>query len=368
MAPGNHKNDTGVEGEAGPPSPRRPPSGPPVWDSILHEIVIDRQSAIPPVEQVQNTIRHKLATGRVPEGTRLPSARRLAAAIGVTSATVGRAYAALQGEGLLASAVGVGTTVVDIKNLEQAAKEQMERAGSIILDNAIKALRRIGYSTPDLRRAMSQAAERLGWAMDIVFIGARGSSIETHVEELRKALADELPVSVFPVFLDELESGVVGAVNLVERADLILTPLVYKRYLVGLLGDRTDSVLVMMSELSRSVTDQLLNIEPDARVLLLSKPLSRSIALGILQEHGLREQLDLAGDDLAEATVREHCRKANVVVHTTDLTELVQRCAGSMPAIALSMTLRTESIEELREYLRASQAQSAPISAKVEQP
>ncbi|WP_405097596.1 GntR family transcriptional regulator [Micromonospora sp. NBC_01412] len=356
-------------GEVGPLSPHRPaPPGPPVWDSLLHEIVIDRQSAIPPVEQVQNTIRHKLATGRVPEGTRLPSARRLAAAIGVTSATVGRVYVALQGEGLLASAVGVGTTVVDIKNLEQAAKEQMTRAGNLILDNAIKALRRIGYSTPEVRRAMSQAAERLGWAMDMAFIGARGSSIETHVEELRNALDDELPVSVHPVYLDQLESGVVEAVDLVEQADLILTPLVYKRHLGGLLGDRAASVMVMMSELSRRVTDQLLSIEPGARVLLLSKPLSRSIALGILQEHGLREQLDLAGDDLSEATVREQCRKATVVVHTTDLTELVQRCAGSLPTIAMTMTLRTESIEELREYLRAAQAQSAPTSAKMEQP
>ncbi len=61
--------------------------------------------------QVMDQVRAALAAGSLKPGERLPPVRRLARALGVTPNTVGRAYAALGREGLLATRRRAGTTV-----------------------------------------------------------------------------------------------------------------------------------------------------------------------------------------------------------------------------------------------------------------
>jgi molybdate-binding protein/DNA-binding transcriptional regulator YhcF (GntR family) len=61
--------------------------------------------------QVMDQVRAALAAGSLKPGERLPPVRRLARALGVTPNTVGRAYAALGREGLLAARRRAGTTV-----------------------------------------------------------------------------------------------------------------------------------------------------------------------------------------------------------------------------------------------------------------
>jgi DNA-binding transcriptional MocR family regulator len=68
--------------------------------------------ASPAYRGLADGLRLLIADGRVPVGTRLPSERDLAPALGVSRTTVGRAYAELRDRGYLASRQGSGSVAV----------------------------------------------------------------------------------------------------------------------------------------------------------------------------------------------------------------------------------------------------------------
>jgi|SRR5699024_382047 len=61
--------------------------------------------------QLQEQIRGLITTGQLAAGERLPSVRQLASDLDIAPRTVAKAYAALQGEGLLNARIGGGTRV-----------------------------------------------------------------------------------------------------------------------------------------------------------------------------------------------------------------------------------------------------------------
>lgn len=62
----------------------------------------------PLFRQIVDGIRRKVATGELPEGSRLPSVRALAQQLTINPNTVAKAYAELTAEGLIDSQKGVG--------------------------------------------------------------------------------------------------------------------------------------------------------------------------------------------------------------------------------------------------------------------
>lgn len=72
---------------------------------------VDRQSAVPLFRQIYQRVRAAITDGRLQPGERLPSARTLAAQLGVARGTIEAAYAMLSGEGWVV-ARGAGGTVV----------------------------------------------------------------------------------------------------------------------------------------------------------------------------------------------------------------------------------------------------------------
>lgn len=74
-------------------------------------ISIDLTSPVPPFEQVRSEIADLIRSGQLPDGQRLPTVRQLAADLRVAPGTVARAYATLEGEGLVRSQRSRGTRV-----------------------------------------------------------------------------------------------------------------------------------------------------------------------------------------------------------------------------------------------------------------
>lgn len=72
---------------------------------------VDPNSGVPLGVQIARQVRLAIAAGRVAPGERLPSARDLAADLGVNFHTVRKAYRDLEAEGLLRVQRGRGTTV-----------------------------------------------------------------------------------------------------------------------------------------------------------------------------------------------------------------------------------------------------------------
>lgn len=74
------------------------------------QLVLDDDGR-PLYAQIATAVRRALAEGRIGPGDRLPAGRDLAAALGVTLATVQRAYRELADDGLVVSHVGRGTRI-----------------------------------------------------------------------------------------------------------------------------------------------------------------------------------------------------------------------------------------------------------------
>src|SRR6266702_36673 len=79
--------------------------------SICSLIQLERDSNTPLYQQICERLREAILSGELAEGTRLPTERALASALGVNRTTVMNAYNELASEGLVEGHVGRGTMV-----------------------------------------------------------------------------------------------------------------------------------------------------------------------------------------------------------------------------------------------------------------
>ena len=123
-------------------------------------IQVDTSSAVPPYEQLRLQIRSMVASGALPEGTRLPSIRQLAGDLGLAVNTVGRAFRELENDGVIEARGRHGTRVTGgvalnnkerLRLVEQAAQAfalQVHHHGAN-LDEVLRAVRQAYLGLPD---------------------------------------------------------------------------------------------------------------------------------------------------------------------------------------------------------------------------
>ena len=84
----------------------------PLFTAPIHtRIRLERNNGLPLYRQICQQLREAILSGELAEGTRLPTERALASALGVNRTTVMNAYNELAGEGLIEGHVGRGTLV-----------------------------------------------------------------------------------------------------------------------------------------------------------------------------------------------------------------------------------------------------------------
>jgi GntR family transcriptional regulator len=120
-------------------------------------ISIDRQSSIPAEDQIRNSVREEIALGRLGPGDPIPSARQLAAQLGVHFTTVARAYRRLEEEGLLTVSQGKRITVKTATVGGRAAgqKELRAKLRQFLADAGL-----LGMSKSDLRTLFLSEMEK----------------------------------------------------------------------------------------------------------------------------------------------------------------------------------------------------------------
>jgi GntR family transcriptional regulator len=75
-------------------------------------IRLDETDPAPIYMQIERSIRAAIVTGRITQGTQLPTVRQLAISLKVNANTVARVYSDLERQGVLQTRRGVGTFVV----------------------------------------------------------------------------------------------------------------------------------------------------------------------------------------------------------------------------------------------------------------
>jgi GntR family transcriptional regulator len=315
----------------------------------LEMIVIDRREPIPPVEQIANAIRNKIATGRLLAGTTLPSVRALARSIGTTPATVARAYTTLQAEGLLAASSGVGTTVVDVQNLERSARQGVMRTADGLLRQSIATLRNMGLSNVDIRAALVARLEAIDVQRRVVFVASARSAFAEFERQLREALTD-LPVNVHGITMEEIDAGGSHAHDTLMSADLVVTLLTYKRHLDGLFGGGGPPRVILLAELSIDTIERLLALPSEVEMLFVTDSTYRPIGLGLLQSYCPLARIQVARD-LSSGSLAAASAAGPVIVHTLSVKDIVSTVAGNAPTLCLDFRLRSDSLERLRGHL-----------------
>lgn len=110
-------------------------------------LAVDPASAVPPFRQLKAQIVEAVQRGALTPGTRLPTVRRLAEEVGVSTATAAKVYRELEEAGVLEGRGRSGTFVSapDLPGavLARAAEEFAERAAGsgFTLDDAVGAVR-----------------------------------------------------------------------------------------------------------------------------------------------------------------------------------------------------------------------------------
>ena len=102
-------------------------------------LVLDLDAAVPPYEQIRQQVSAHVSAGTLAAGDRLPSARALAADLGVAVGTVNRAYRELEAGGLVVSRRRTGTVVAGgtplADEVRRAAADLAVRARAAGLDD-----------------------------------------------------------------------------------------------------------------------------------------------------------------------------------------------------------------------------------------
>lgn len=99
------------------------------------KIIIANQSELPIYAQIEEQIKEQILSGELPEGTVLPSIRKLAKETGVSVITTTRAYSELEAKGFITSMQGKGSIVLSQNNAflkEQYFKRIEENLSSAI--------------------------------------------------------------------------------------------------------------------------------------------------------------------------------------------------------------------------------------------
>ncbi|MCM3314645.1 GntR family transcriptional regulator [Bacillus sp. FSL K6-6483] len=116
------------------------------------QIIISNRSKEPIYEQITNQIKSAILSGELPEGTAIPSMRKLAKDLQISVITTKRAYEELEKAGFIYSIVGKGSFVAE-QNLEVMREKKLkviEEQLSTVIANS----KEIGLSFEELQELL----------------------------------------------------------------------------------------------------------------------------------------------------------------------------------------------------------------------
>ncbi len=122
-----------------------------IWD-------IQPSGSEPLFQQIVNSVKRGVATGRLRPGDKLPSVRDLAKELVINPNTVARAYQVLESEGVTLSRRGAGTFVAERRVVmrRDAMRRQLEEALAAALTDAVNQ----GLAEEDMRKSFEAVLRR----------------------------------------------------------------------------------------------------------------------------------------------------------------------------------------------------------------
>jgi len=109
-------------------------------------------ATIPIYLQIMTSIKHAIVTGTLHPGDRLPSVREQAESFSVNPNTVQRAYQELEREAISETRRGMGTYIVENKELISNLRTEMAQK---VIQKYLEGMRSLGFSNDEILKSLT---------------------------------------------------------------------------------------------------------------------------------------------------------------------------------------------------------------------
>lgn len=312
--------------------------------SSVTSVTFDRRSAVPLYRQLKFHLVHAISTGRIAPGAALPSVRTVSRELKIASATVQRAYAELQAEGLAAGEQGRGVFASGLDDRAPADDGDRDELLRDVLLAPVRQAQALGFGETEIAatvRSLVERAEGSG-APRIVFVGRSPDAIDKYVPLLRGALDDVVDVRGIEVSA------------LRESRGAVLDELAPVSLLVSLVSNFADvrgeghqrgiEVYGLTVELSAATKRTLVMMPADARIGLVAEtPFLSNTRAMVEQIRGHQAEVTWVSSDEGLEAVRAALGDRQVVLHTFGLRALAREAAPSDAELVELMFLPMEA-------------------------
>lgn len=273
-------------------------------DNLFH---IDPNVKVPIYQQLVDGIRSNIKSGRMPEGTRLPTVRELADMLQVAQGTIKRTYDELEQEGLIKKAQGRGTFVCYSPAPPNSRKDKALAA----IDRALREMEEMGFSVSEINIFLNLKLRELASHQDNIKIAIIECNREI-LDQLQTQLRKLERIDLYTSLLSEM---VAYPYNISEDMDIIVTTQTHAEAVEELIQDRRKVAKIALRMASKSVK-QIVKLEPGENVGILCA----SERFGSLIRHAclsFTENVILSSHDIAadgEALERFLSNKSTLLV------------------------------------------------------
>lgn len=223
---------------------------------------IDKSLPVPVGTQLHGLLTYRLAYGDIPDGTKLPSVRQLAADLGIAPMTVAQVYKQLRDKGLVEMRQGRGAFAISDPQTRQPGNNPLDVLRSDI-SGLVEKADDLGVSTLSLISMINAHARmpRGGDGLNIVFVCIFEGPGRDYVEQIRPVLTPEDNIRL--ITLESLASSDLLR-HACREADVVLTFLnreaEVRSHIQG------DNILALRFIPSEQTRQNLARLDPRARV------------------------------------------------------------------------------------------------------
>ncbi len=318
----------------------------------LRSVTISRGNGLSIFLQIKHQVIHDISKGELVSGQALPSIRQAAKRLGVTTATVRRAYAAREEEGFVIALPGKGVIVSELGPIPKAETVRREESLlSLIKPSIVQALA-LGYRSIEVRKAVTRALEDGTLPTTILFVASETEFVEHYAPFVAEGVR-ELPVNVVAITIAELEQ---------RRSALIPFPLCVVTLVRSfaktrdILRETQLPVIALALDLSEETIDALVNVPRTSRVVLIAEQMN---LVGFLQTvtQYVAVQHPIVEVALEDHSARFQLATADIVIHSLRARKAVQRqVAPECQRIEIHHIPNPTSLHRMRQALRVRQS------------
>ncbi|MBT2588359.1 GntR family transcriptional regulator [Arthrobacter sp. ISL-95] len=288
--------------------------------------------------QLKTQLQYLISTGEIPAGTKLPPVRAFANHLGIAVDTVRKAYDEAQRNDLVRTIHGVGTFTSlpsEPSSTLEAREDRWER-----MDRALFAMARDGIDLAAEARILRQRLAVCQTGVHAVFFGVTPSA-SRYARQISNLLPEGLEVRSADI--EDLRQGRFDVAGVTHAVALPL----HRREIETILTDWPVRCLTLVSKLAPGLTDRIPAAVDARKILLVARPETAQIYTNILASvrPDLVEPVFVLDTD--ETSLRGHVGDADIVLHTTVATAMVQRVTG-----------RTKTLIELQHLPEAASLRS----------